>query len=228
MDPKKILKKIKALLARADESRNDNAHEREVAMRQAQKMMDEHGVSVMEAEHGDGSERGRTGTMTTNPWKRWIATALGPLYGVTVYNEQNQMLVRVGSETNREIHKSMCEYVYRSIEREAKGLKGMGRKYINSFKNGASVSVCSKAKEMLAQRQEQPEGKGLMVLEYYKQELDKNYAFLAEDGIELRHRNHKGHVGDREGYNHGKEFGNGISLNDQIGGGANGGPKLLS
>ena len=40
MDKKDVIRKISALLARGDEERNDNEHEREIALRHAQKLMD--------------------------------------------------------------------------------------------------------------------------------------------------------------------------------------------
>ena len=42
----KIIDKIAKLLARADESRNDNPHEREIAMRQANSLLVKHGLSM--------------------------------------------------------------------------------------------------------------------------------------------------------------------------------------
>ena len=88
MDKKDVIRKISALLARGDEERNDNEHEREIALRHAQKLMDEYNISQLEANvamvHG---ERGKTGVLTGKQvWKRQIYNALSELYGVTVYH----------------------------------------------------------------------------------------------------------------------------------------------
>ncbi len=232
MNKAKVLKKVAALLARGDASQNDNEHEREIAMRQAQKLMDEYNISVLEASVGQlgDAARGQEGVWITsaNRWKRMVYNCIGRLYGVTVYNDGDSMTYLVGSEANREVTLSMGEYVIDSIEREAKTHSSKGRKFVNSFKKGAMSGVSMTVSVMIREREKQPEsqGKGLVLASFYDQEMANNNQWLADElNIILQNRKSRATTSSYEGMSAGREHGRGISLNSQISSG--GGQKLL-
>ena len=232
MDKSKVLKKIAALLARGDAEQNDNEHEREISMRHAQKLMDEYNISVLEASVGQlgDTAREQDGIWIPNAskWKRMVYGALGRLYGVTAYNDGDNMIYLVGTEANREVTTSMGEYVIDSIEREAKTHSSKGRKFVGSFKKGAMSGVSASISVLVRERETQPEGegKGLVLASFYTQEMTRNDQWLADTlNIHLRSSRVKGSASSKEGLQAGHEHGSSISLNNQIASGA--GQKLL-
>lgn len=230
MDKKTVLRKVASLLARADEARNDNEYERATALRQAQYLMDEYNISMIEAEarqtHGERDQEGFwVGSGPMGKWQTRVYNALAPLYGVTVYI-QGDTVFTVGSEVNREIHQSMTEYVIRSIQREAEKCKGMGRAYINSFRKGAAYSVRVTAQRIVEERKAKPEGKGKELVEFNDRELQLNEDWLKDMGILLGTRHSKSRVTDAAGYFAGRKAGEGISLSSQVGGSS--GPKGIT
>ena len=230
MDKKDVIRKISALLARGDEERNDNEHEREIALRHAQKLMDEYNISQLEANvamvHG---ERGRTGVLTgRHVWKRQIYNTLSGLYGVTVYHSGDYCYL-IGGEVNREILLSMGQYVSASIEREARKNPGKGRKWHNSFKKGSVLGIMKSVRAILEERKSNEQtvssGKDLIVFNDKEMQLNDDYILHVLD-IRLSHRNASFTATNRDGLESGRRFGSSVSLNDQIGGGS--ATKLLS
>ena len=230
MDKKDVIRKISALLARGDEERNDNEHEREIALRHAQKLMDEYNISQLEANvamvHG---ERGKTGILTGKQvWKRQVYHALSELYGVTVYHSGDYCYL-IGGEVNREVLLSMGQYVAASIEREARKYPGRGRKWHNSFKKGSVLGIMNTVRSIVSERSgnDQPtsSGKGLVLYNDKEVELNMEYINVVLN-IRLSHRTARLNSSSRDGLESGRRFGSSVSLNDQVGGGSS--TKLLS
>jgi hypothetical protein len=222
---KNIVRKIRALLARADSGRNDNEHEREIAMRQATKLMDMHNISQVEVEE-DEDPRGRSEYKTGNkPWKAMVFGSISKLYGCKSYTHRgyrsgmSTTVVRiVGKESYREVVLSMCEYVMDSIEREAKTHAGKGGRFISSFKTGAASGVNTQVAKILRARkagETTSKENALMVVNHYLAEIDLNQKWLKAQGVFLS-KGRRASVSDGGGYHTGRVYGESLSLNSQV------------
>lgn len=224
----KILAKVKALLARADADQNDNEHERATAMRQAQKLMDQYNLALMDVNAGHlADDRGQEGfwISPSQKWKRLMYNTLAPLYGVTTYRDKDHMFILTGNDGNRQALRAMGSYVIKSVEREAKKHSGEGRQFVNSFKRGSVHGVKDTVNSMLLERSKQPTGKGLIPVDYYTREEELNLDWLKDLGVVLTNRASRANLSSYAGAQAGREHGSSISLNSQIA--KDGGQKLL-
>ncbi len=86
MQRENLIRKIQALLARADKDRNDNENEREIALRQANAMMAKHNLSIVEL--SEAEQREELGMVTEGHkslsgavWKAVVYSAVAKLNG---------------------------------------------------------------------------------------------------------------------------------------------------
>ena len=239
MQRENLIRKIQALLARADKDRNDNEHEREIALRQANSMMAKHNLSIVEL--SEAEQREELGELTEGHesltgaiWQAVVYSAVAKLNGCKcLRNSSKKIVMVIGHSSRIEISVAMAKYVIASIKREmpkAFDNRSFAEEYINrrsfntSFGNGAANAVFANVKTILAARRRgEIDGENLsrnqaMVL------VDQDKKQLA-DVMVFYHRQHP-HVRrgsgsnsrSHSGYLAGKSYGAGISLNTQIGG----------
>ena len=130
MIDQKLLNKFKALLARADESRNDNAHERDIAMRQAVALLARHNLSMsdvtsrVEQDETMGGLGRVSHTLSSRyVWEAGVWRSIGELYGCLLVRQPNRgrvQVVLVGRQLHCTLTAQMAGYVVASIRREAK------------------------------------------------------------------------------------------------------------
>ena len=231
----KLLSKIKNLLARADQARNDNENEREIALRQAESLMAKHAISHLDL--SNEAQRQTVGALTDTTvarrtrelWPLHIMHNLCPLYRCRLVKLGGNRVHLFGHRTNIDIMLSMSDYCVKSIRREMStaynaqpGFKSNRRRFNTSFGNGASVGIKRQVSQMIAQRDrgdipEIQKSSALIVVDQYKhQQLQVNNQ-LGKAYPRLR----KG-TGSRStnaaGYHAGKRYGSSMNLGGQLGG----------
>lgn len=218
----KIVKKIKALLAKADAERNDNENEREIAMRMAIKMMDEHSITSVQL-RDEEDERGVGHAETKSSiWKCNVIRHIGDLYGCKVYRTSGRTgrTFVIGKESHRVTVLSLAEYVIHSIEREARrNHAGRGRKFIASFKKGSTNGLGHQVQELLEARKRgetTSASTALVVVGHYAAEMKANEEWLALQGVKLQ-PGRRQRASSVEGWRAGQTYGKSISLNNQVG-----------
>lgn len=222
-----IIRKVRALLARADAERNDNEHERAIALRQATALMDKHNIAATDLD-AEADPRGKSDVVTGQRlWRSMVIDAIGRLYGCKVYRSTGAYgrTFVIGRESHRTTTLAISDFVIASVEREAKRYAG-GVRYTNAFKKGAAAAVHQQVRELTAARKRgettsegsaSSAGTALAVVAHYRQELAANEAYLRDDGTRLSSCS-RSRISDGEGYAAGRAYGAGLSLNGQIGG----------
>ena len=177
-----LIDKIRKILARADENRNDNEHEREIAMRQAQALLARHNLTLADC---TGSEKNdalgeRMREYYDRPERRKyvdsLFSAVCKLNNVSMlidsHNSRNGRLILIGRESAIQTTRYMGEYLLQSIKAEsrrayrhekdmAQEYDDIGRlpspaSYYNSFCHGATQGIRTQVVAILA---EQDKGK---------------------------------------------------------------------
>ena len=214
------IRKVKACLAHADKERNANENERAIALRQANALMEKFSIGIIDL--GDTDELGAIGegkiSVGAKPWKADTVNAVAALYGCKVlYGFGNAYIY--GRDHYRHVVEDMAGFVMDSIEKEAKGMKG-DKTFKTSFRLGCSAGVWNQVNGILKERAKAHDGisasKALVLVDHFKQEMTLAESYIAE---------HVGKVGkgatrkvkDHRGYRAGEEYGQSISLADQLG-----------
>ena len=224
-DRMRILRKIKACLAHADEARNSNEHERATALRQANAMMDKYGIEILEL--GDADDLGPRGESRVhagmNPWRSVVFEAIAKLYGCKVYRTTGRhgQIYIIGRKHYRSIVEDMGTWICNSIDREAKILGPLGRSFKASFRMGASRGVYDTSKSILEER---AKGKtthlstsqAMVLVDHFLNELALNNEWLRNSGVKLSSM--RSQYGNRTGFAAGQGYGANINLSDQMGG----------
>jgi hypothetical protein len=243
-DNEAVLAKIRKLLARADESRNDNPHEREIAMRQANALMAKHGIAAADVAGDTGDDAyGKLGVQETlykgSPWRAALYGQMARLHGCQClqykYRGSNETKVYlIGRELRVQVALAMGQYVIDSILREANrtwreaGREGSGMgngAWRAEFGKGAVSGVYQQVTRIL---EEQAKGnipeanlstsKAMVVASKHEQALVESREFMMEKYNVGKARGYKtkGTAANRQGY----EYGKNVGLNEQLGGGA--------
>jgi hypothetical protein len=225
----RILDKIKACLARADESQNDNAHEREIAMRQANAMLAKHGLTLAditdEAEIKDNlGMLGRVQRELTTKfvWESGVWCSIARLNGCYVVRTPGRGKMKIwliGRQLRCEVVKSVASWVVQSIIREA--IKQGYPKA--SFGNGAWSGVSEQVDRILANMargdlgsEQVSTGTALIIVDQHKKALIEAKSARDEFFPRLKKGTYRYSMGN--GYGAGREYGSRIGLNQQVGG----------
>ena len=211
-----------------DEARNDNEYERATALRQANALMDRHGVQIADLDGDELGPRGQSGLRTGSTlWKSVAVTGIARLYGCKAYRTtggEGEVFV-VGRQHYRNVVLDMSRFVIDSIERESGRHTTYGRRFTSAFRKGAATGINANVGAIIAQRARgetvASQSQALVLVEHYAHELGLNAAWLADQDIQLRAQ--RSTYSDRDGYAAGRDFGQGIGLSDQLGGAA--GPR---
>lgn len=234
----KIIETIQKLLARADADRNDNEHERAIAMRRANSLLVKHGLSMSDvAGQLDRSEAfGKLGRQsqeltTRYVWEGGVFNAIARLNGCKVVRSpgsrgQRQKVWLIGRQLHCHTTKYMAEYAVSSIKRQAKR-DGFS---VCSFGVGAWTGLEKQVTEILnAQKNGDIDGErvsnetALAVVDQHKQSLIDAERATSEFFPRLSGGSY-GYGGDRDGVAAGRQYGRNMSLNKQVAG--NSAPRL--
>lgn len=230
----RLLKKIRHLLARADENRNDNEHEREIALRQAETLMAKHLISHIDL--SENEQRDLIGDLSDieiprNSRELWpvsVMASLSKLYRCRVVKLEGNRLHIFGHQTNIDILKSMTDYCVKSIRREMQtayesqpGFKSNRRRFNTSFGNGASNGIGQQVKQLIEQRDrgeisEMEKSTALVIVDLYKHQQRQVNGHLKTVYPRLS-RSRGSRSTDSAGHYAGKRFGESIHLGGQLG-----------
>lgn len=238
----RVIEKIRKLLARADSTRNDNPHEREIAMRQAMSMLARHGLEVADVGDVDAKPEGAIGRsaaelMTKNVWERCVWAAVAKLYGcdcVLHHDDSGRRVVWVlGRKLRVDIVRSVAAYAIQSIIRESRA----NRHDTLRFGAGAASGISQQVATMLANMakgdlgdggEQLSESRALIVVNQREKALvdarsarsnfwpDSRWGSTRGSSARLRDSR------DANSYSAGKSYGSSMSLNNQIGSGGGG------
>lgn len=200
MEPniERIIKKVRNILARADADRNDNEHERAIALRQAHALLAKHGLDMADVAGGVENAFGPLGKVRVEDCKSdwgWTAyTAVGALYGCEVTRGTTGRrvygLTLWGRRERLRVAKSMAAYVVGSIKRESAlaydrvewQTEGL-RAWNNSFGAGAALGLASQIARILDAQaagnvgdEHLTPGQALVVVSQHKQALAESAA----------------------------------------------------
>jgi hypothetical protein len=224
-----IIEKIRKLLARADEARNDNEHEREIAMRQAHAMLAKHGLSMADVPEAEQAEsEGALGRMSDDigraVWPAGVFDAIAKLNGCRVIrnparNGKGASVWVIGRRVRCEITRDMARWLIKSIEREARkgGHKG------TQFGTGAWYGIAEQVRRILANMQAgQVDGQtlapgmALMVVNQHKNALVDAERAQKEFFPRTRTGGTQAALGGSS-FHAGKSYGASVGLNGQVG-----------
>jgi hypothetical protein len=213
-----LLRKIRACYARADESRNENEHERATALRQANALVEKFAVSAAELDSDELGPMGKSDVpVGMTIWKQTTYFVLGELYGCEIlWNTRGTMYI-IGRASYRNVVEDMGKYVIASIEREAKKQARGDKTYLNGFRKWAVEGVRANVRDILAERAKglQVEGTGtsMVLVDHFKGQLEDASAYMHDQYKIKKGKPRAMPRGGMEGY----EAGRGIGLNDQLG-----------
>jgi hypothetical protein len=229
----KIISRVRKMLALAGDAAASEG-ERDNALRMAHNILAKHNLSMaeIEATTGEAGEaRGSETCETRNqPWARKASSAIGSMLFCSYFFSKSSRAGKVthnfvGREGNAKTAAELAAFVVNSIMSEANKkwkLQADPGPWWTSFCKGAADSVWARCEEirLTAERASSAEastGTSLVLASLYASELAANKAFIAESmGLKLvSSKPRQKRVGD--GYSAGRTFGNGISLNTQIG-----------
>ena len=236
-DNTSILRKIRALLARADEARNDNANEREIALRQAESLMRRHAIDSSELDMDDAAIGEDQFDINSSRWRVEIAWGIAELYGCKAIRSRRagKMFMRViGQATDRAVAMNVTRWLWDSIDREARRYAG-DRSDRHAFRVGAAVSIRRNAHSLQRERKQAADaarqtmpgstGNALVIANYFDTQLARAHEFTH------KHYNVKpigggmSYSGSANSYFDGRDYADGLNLNRQV---AGAGQKRLS
>lgn len=225
-----IIEKIRKLLARADAGRNDNEHEREIAMRQAHALLAKHGLSMAEVGQAEQDEalgaKGRTSLdIGRYVWKALVINEVCKLHGchcVRTARKSGQTAWIIGRHLHATVAKEMSTYLIDSITKEAK----RGYHNVKDFGVGAANGIAQQVYRILADMKAGKVGEeqvsastALIVVNQHEKALAEARDTAAEFFPRLRSYTYSGGRATSD-YHAGKDYGSRVSLNKQVGGGA--------
>lgn len=235
----RILDKIRKLLARADADRNDNEHEREIAMRQAQALLTKHGLDMAEVGETDPSVyEGALGKIEVEVqvayWVSSVYHVIAELNGCTTIKQcwrgrGSSRITIFGRATRVTTARAMGDYVVASVKREMNAkhaeMPWMNKnKFSNDYGVGAAHGVNLQVKRILAEmkkgvvgEEQLSDSRALVVVDQHALATQGAFALRDETFPKLR----KGGSMRAEGnaaYKAGRDFGSNIGLNKQVGG----------
>jgi len=220
-----ILDKIRKILARADIDRNDNEHEREIALRQANALLAKHGLSMADVNESS-DELGKVGRSSVSAGRNvWIAGVYDKVAELnhcrvirSTTSHGRQEIWIIGRNLHVNVVKLMAEYLIKSIRREAK----INRYNIVQFGSGAWSGISQQVKRILAENAKgniggeivEP-GKAMILVNQHKQYISEaNSAITKFFGGFTECKNYRSRASSD--YDAGKAYGSSVNLNKSI------------
>ncbi len=222
-----IANRIRKLIALA--TNNANEHERLVAMEAAQKLLDEHNLSMFdvqgEAERTNNVDHQSLRKIKLQPWVRIVMHAVCKLYNTTFFMRkhagESYHPVVVGTPENIAVTLDVATWLIDSITKESKIIFSKQTER-NSFKIGAAQRLIERVEELLTTPAETSSGTTstqVMVVRNALQVANKEYLQqLLPNAQKFRSRPlYRSNIG----YSAGREYGDSMPLDKQIPGTAN-------
>jgi hypothetical protein len=220
-----VLTKVRKLLKlAADQAATEG--ERDNAMRMAHKLLAKHNLDMVDVDkhirkEGRSKEELQTFGMK---WCRDVAKAMGELFFCKYFYGEKLNATKlqhffVGKESNAVTASLMTEYVIASILKECRSkYKHNLSPESRNFAIGAADAIWVKVQ--LMKKEPVPTGDGsfaIVPMSYYDQEIEANMEWLKGQGTELvTVKNRAQGIKDYAAYGAGREYGNGINLNQQV------------
>jgi len=222
----KVIDRIKKMITLGNDA-GATEHERETALRMAYNTMAKHNLTMAdlpEDEKGEDRVRGEV-TICGDKWIRVVCNSVSKLFFCKYFYcrtgvSGKEMHCFIGLESNVATAKAMSEFVVKSIKREATArFRSPTSPEGRSFGVGASHTIFSRVETMLKEDTvESTPGTALVLVRVHEQEQAANDLWLANDGVKLKTPVARSSPINRSAYHSGKDFGNTVSLNKQVGG----------
>lgn len=218
----KILDRVRKLLALANDAAASEG-ERENAIRMAHGMLLKHNLSMLDLDKHlqvEGRIELPLETFGMN-WARCLAGSVAKLFFCSVYvaakvNGTKMRYMFIGRESNVVTASLMTEYLINSILKECR--KQYGHNLAagsRAFATGAMHSLHVRIEALMKPEDQEP-GTGLVVVNLRRTEAEANEEFLKAKGTSLKPYGKKTQAVNTEQYSAGRQYGNGLSLNDQV------------
>lgn len=223
----RVLEKVQKLM-RLAEDKGASETEIETALRQAQKLLLKHNLTMELAREYNG-DKGKaedilkeTLVFKNRPWVRMTMSAIARLYFCKYLVSMGDMRAKtrhyfVGRESNSKTASLMAAFVVSSIlatARKNRRIRGEKSAYESAFCLAAARRIAMRVRDMIENNQELSTGTGLMVIDTTKKENDE--FSMQEFGITLPVKSHARPPSNIEGYRKGDEYGKTIGLNNQV------------
>lgn len=238
-DKDKVLLRVKKMMALANDAAASEG-ERDNALRMAHATLAKYNLTM-----GEATAVGQEETRLSNniegknfPWMRTTANAVAKLffchYFFSTLSGGKVRHYFVGKEANVFTAMSMAQYVIDSISKEgvreakANGDTASGT-YWRSFCKGAAHQVYRRCIEIQTTAEKAPAvpGTALVLASVYASEAAANAAFIRDQmGTKLRTGKNRERNSSWGAYESGRQYGNKVGLNRQVGGGGSK-PTLL-
>lgn len=220
-----ILNKVKKLLALANDS-GASEGERDNALRMAHGLLAKHNLDMLDLTRHMQVE-GREDYMGAGfsmMWCKYISQSIAKLFFCKYYfgAKINGTKVEhhfVGKSSNATTAALMSEYVIASILSQCrKNWKHNLAPESRAFATGASDKIRTRVAEMIATaKPEGSESTSLVLVEFYKTEMEANEQYLKSQSVSLVKGKHRQQASVNEtAYASGKQFGGTIGLNGQV------------
>ena len=228
-DTAKVIDRVRKMLALANDAAAAEG-ERDNANRMAYATLAKHNLTISdtevqetpEARKHEILERGGRG----KSWEHRVCTAIAKLFFCEAFASSRGSVIKyyfIGKESNVITARGMCEYVIKSITREGRKLAiSLGYphsgSYWNGFCNGASVSLSTRCRELRAQREhQQGTGTDLALVSLYESESLANKEYVSSVmGMKTKSATSRSLAFAGSALEAGKQYGNQLSLNNQI------------
>jgi hypothetical protein len=227
MTEQRIIDRIRKMLALANDlAASEN--EREVALRMAYNLLAKYNLELEDVQHKAKEEPriNNSNVCFGMPWVRLVSRSIAELFFCHHYvgEKINSTQIThhfIGKESNAITAAVMADWITKSILKECRArykynLSADSR----SFASGAAERLYERIQEMRKEAEQANsggDGKSLVLASVYRTEADANTRFLAEQGIKLRTLKGRSTSYGANAYGAGREFGNTINLNRQVG-----------
>ncbi len=244
-DNKKIIERIRKLLAVAASSSGASENEMEIAMRRAHALIAQHNIDITLVENSPEKEEpvgtdtfhwGKTGNANrAGPWSRFIAMAIAKLnfcgYYYTRVGSHSDAHIFIGHEVNRTVARMVSQYVIDTIAAEARQqarLNPDDKAYLNTFRNAAAKRIVARCDAMVreATAADSAPGTALALRNAYEREAQAVRSYK-EEKLDLRTRRQNARGGSVTGAAAGAAAGDRVSLRPELGASTSPSPRAL-
>ena len=217
----KIIDKIKKLLALSTSS---NEHEAALAMKNANRLLMEHNLSmsdVTEVDLGNIVENEVLSPQMITPWKLTLLNTVMRLNNCQIILNSHgvygkggkRSVVAIGKEHNIMVSVAMYEYLLTTLKRMA---KQAGLSNSRMFEDGFTHAVCEKINDIITERNKKQNEFDTQCTALVVVESAAVQKFIKEKHSNLETKNMRTSITDRQNYAKGHMAGQSVSLNDQI------------
>ena len=228
MSDSRIIRKMKSLLAMANDKSSEN--EATTALRQLHAMLAKHNISVEQLDETEEEQVNESyEEFKAPPWKRQVAKAVARLYFCEMYytnlGKGKANIFFVGTESNRTfamwIFKMITVSIERDARKESRSIYGKENcSFVNSFWTGATKRIISRCTELVNQAKagdlQDDEGNTLpAMVDLYTKHLSEVQGWLSANK-NLKEKTVRTQVKNQAGYSRGTAAGDRVQLSRAI------------